>query len=538
MAILKATIVASIESEAPASSPEELMRKGEVDAALAGKADLVHTHAAEDVTGLQSGIQTHLGSVLASTNTVVPTVSDESVSFDLRVNPLGALTSDGDGLRVAVGMASGLVAPGDHTHPTLHDPVTVVPGYGIALAMDEQELSAEVVLAPNGGLALGGSGLGVSFGTGATDVAAGNHTHAGMHAAVTVIDTASVAFALTGQELTAAVRFDPDPDGGVPLAESADGVYAPTGPSGVAPYEHTHGNASTSTAGFLSAFDKDSLDTVADLRAMEIPIGFRRERPLVVGERLDGQCRFSRAMKISRLDCTALAPESNTRIVLEVDGNATDVGITIPAGPSGVEVTAQSDVSNYQAGVDATCRWLVSSGPSSGVAAAAVALNMNVYPVWPANAKYNAGGLAVSPYANDYGFDGGSVVSTSHSIATAGLSDPAPESVYQSQRSRSSDLKYRWTSKLRGLTYRVRLHLAELVHASAGARVFDIVVSGVESQTISDVDVYSLAGGRYAGVIVEPDDLVSPGADGAIAVTFKPKVDSAVINGIEVLYVE
>ena len=66
---------------------------------------------------------------------------------------------------------------GNHTHAQLHDALTLGPSATLALSLQGQQLSGEVLLEEAGGLILAPSGLAVDFGPGATQVAPGNHVH-------------------------------------------------------------------------------------------------------------------------------------------------------------------------------------------------------------------------------------------------------------------------------------------------------------------------------------------------------------------------
>lgn len=360
-----------------AAADGEAVRLGEVNAALALKSGLDHTHTAGDVSGLASAAVTAVGAACATTPTVAPTIVDGVLSFGVVLKPSGGLVETEDGVAVDIGTASTQAAAGDHAHEELHDALTVAAGASVTLTLDGQELSAEATVAEGGGLVLSDSGLAADVGTLAGQVAAGDHTHAGLHDPVQVIDTSSVTLSLIGQQLAAAVRLDADPDDGIPISVSPSGLYVSSGPGGAAAYAHEHGAATTAEAGFMSATDKVAMETVARVVAFSWPVQFQRERALVVDERLDGQVRFPDAVRVTRVDVTALAPDSETVLVLEVDGDDSDLEVSIAAGPSGVEVVTMTDADEAVA-ADAVCRWKVASGPESSGAATCVALTMNV----------------------------------------------------------------------------------------------------------------------------------------------------------------
>ena len=536
MATLKYTRVDSIASERAASASDECVRKGEMDAAVALKANIVHAHLYSEVTGFGSGVQAYLAGHVESSDTIEGVVTEDDVTFNVRLKTDGGLESDGDGVGVDFGSGVGGVARASHTHSQLHDPMTVADTASVALALDGQELSASVVLDVNGGLEAGAGGVGLSFGIGVNDAARGNHGHAQLHDPVGVIDTASINLTMTGQTLTAAVRRDTAPTGGVPLGESASGLYVPTVEGGVAAFTHTHDAATADAAGFLSAADKAGLDALDAVWSMEIPVAFHRHDPLQTNARLRGQCRFGVPMQLVRLDVTGMGPSADTTVTLEVDGALTDAAIVLPAGGSSVEVTAHADIANQYIEPDATCRWMATAGPVSGVVTSGVALFMNVRPANLSAVRINCGGTAEDPYTEDAGYTRGLTLSTTSSIDTTGLTDPAPEAVYQCARSSATAFSYVLSGVPRGLGHTVRLHVAELSHESPGQRVFDAVLSGVAVQRISDIDTVQTMGARYRANILEFDDPVYADADGRVTLTLEPKIGSAAINGIELYY--
>lgn len=536
MATLKYTRVDSIASERAASASDECVRKGEMDAAVALKANIVHAHLYSEVTGFGSGVQAYLAGHVESSDTIEGVVTEDDVTFNVRLKTDGGLESDGDGVGVDFGSGVGGVARASHTHSQLHDPITVADTASVALALDGQELSASVVLDVNGGLEAGAGGVGLSFGIGVNDAARGNHGHAQLHDPVGVIDTASINLTMTGQTLTAAVRRDTAPTGGVPLGESASGLYVPTVENGVAAFTHTHDAATADAAGFLSAADKAGLDALDAVWSMEIPVAFHRHDPLQTNARLRGQCRFGVPMQLVRLDVTGMGPSADTTVTLEVDGALTDAAIVLPAGGSSVEVTAHADIANQYIEPDATCRWMATAGPVSGVVTSGVALFMNVRPANLSAVRINCGGTAEDPYTEDAGYTGGLTLSTTSSIDTTGLTDPAPEAVYQCARSSATAFSYVLSDVPRGLGHTVRLHVAELSHESPGQRVFDAVLLGVAVQRISDIDTVQTVGARYRANILEFDDPVYADANGRVTLTLEPKIGSAAISGIELYY--
>src|SRR5579885_1970367 len=143
--------------------------------------------------------------------------------------------------------------------------------------------------------------------------------------------------------------------------------------------------------------------------------------------------------------------------------------------------------------------------------------------------QINAGGPAASPFIADTDFSGGSTASVSNAIDTSGVSNPAPQAVYQSNRYGN------FTYTIPGLTanssYTVRLHFAEEYWTAAGKRVFNVNING--TQVLTNFDIFATAGGEYKAV-VEQFSATATGS-GTIAIQFVTVTDNAQINGIEVL---
>jgi len=88
--------------------------------------------------------------------------------------------------------------------------------------------------------------------------------------------------------------------------------------------------------------------------------------------------------------------------------------------------------------------------------------------------QVNSGGGAASPFIADAFFSGGNTGSTSTTIDTSGVTNPAPQAVYQTERWNNNT--YTFTNLIAGASYKVRLHFAEIAYSSAGVRVFNVFI--------------------------------------------------------------
>lgn len=141
----------------------------------------------------------------------------------------------------------------------------------------------------------------------------------------------------------------------------------------------------------------------------------------------------------------------------------------------------------------------------------------------------NAGGSAAGSFVADTGYNQGNTYSdTSTSINTSGVSNPAPQSVYQTCRWYSS-FTYTLTGLQAGKSYTLQLDWAELSFQARGQRVFNVAVNG--SSVLSNFDVYATAGYKTA---LAKQFVVTANSNGQVVIAFtQAGADNPFINGIE-----
>jgi hypothetical protein len=140
----------------------------------------------------------------------------------------------------------------------------------------------------------------------------------------------------------------------------------------------------------------------------------------------------------------------------------------------------------------------------------------------------NAGGNAVGNFVGDIDYNGGHSYTTTHSIDTSAVANPAPQQVYQSER--YGAFTYTIQNLTPGASYTVRLHFAEIYWSAAGKRLFYVKING--KMVLYNFDVFATAGGEYKAV-VESFTAVAD-ANGNITLKFTGIVDSAIVSGIEI----
>jgi hypothetical protein len=163
-----------------------------------------------------------------------------------------------------------------------------------------------------------------------------------------------------------------------------------------------------------------------------------------------------------------------------------------------------------------------SGGVSTTAAVTVNALPTTVY-------QLNNGGSASSPYTADQYYSGGRTYSVTSTITTTGVTDPAPQAVYRTERYGNST--YTLPNLTSGASYKVRLHFAEIYQTAAGRRVFNVAING--TTVLSNYDIYAETGARYKAVVKE--FTATANASGQIVIQFTTVTDNAKISGIEII---
>ena len=141
----------------------------------------------------------------------------------------------------------------------------------------------------------------------------------------------------------------------------------------------------------------------------------------------------------------------------------------------------------------------------------------------------NAGGPATGSFAADELFSGGSTNSTTNTIDTSAVTNPAPQAVYQTER--YGNFTYTFPNLSPGATYTVRLHEAEFFWTSTGQRVFNVSING--QQVLTNFDIIAAAGGADRAIVEQFTTTAT--SSGQIAIQFTTVTDNAKISGIEIL---
>ena len=136
---------------------------------------------------------------------------------------------------------------------------------------------------------------------------------------------------------------------------------------------------------------------------------------------------------------------------------------------------------------------------------------------------------AVSPFSADQFFSGGTARTVTHSISTSGLTNAAPQGVYQSER--YGNVTYTLPSLVASASYTVRLHFAELFWTAAGKRTFNVAING--TTVLSNFDIFATTGAEFKATL--RDFTTTATSAGQIVITLTTVKDNATIEGIEII---
>jgi glucan endo-1,3-alpha-glucosidase len=142
--------------------------------------------------------------------------------------------------------------------------------------------------------------------------------------------------------------------------------------------------------------------------------------------------------------------------------------------------------------------------------------------------QIDCGGAATGAWVADTDFTGGTAATSTNTISTSGVTNPAPQAVYQSSRYGAST--YTIGGLTAGTSYTVRLHFAETYWTAAGQREFNVSING--TQVLTNFDIFATAGGENIATVKQ--FTATANSSGQIVITSTNVVDNAQFNGIEV----
>ena len=140
----------------------------------------------------------------------------------------------------------------------------------------------------------------------------------------------------------------------------------------------------------------------------------------------------------------------------------------------------------------------------------------------------SAGGPAAAPFVADEDYSGGATAYVTNAISTTGVTNPAPQSVYQ--HNRYGNFTYTIPGLTAGASYTVQLDFAEEYWTAAGDRIFNVLING--NQVLTNFDIFATAGGEY--IAVDVPFTATASSTGTITIQFVSVKDNAQVNGIQI----
>jgi hypothetical protein len=138
--------------------------------------------------------------------------------------------------------------------------------------------------------------------------------------------------------------------------------------------------------------------------------------------------------------------------------------------------------------------------------------------------------VSIGNFAANEDFSGGSGPYTvSNPIDTSGVSNPAPQAVYQGWY--TDNPTYTIPNLTPGASYHVRLDFSENAFNAEGQRVFNVSING--TQVLTNFDVFKAAGDKEFKAVAE-DFVATADASGKITIAFTTVVGTSRISGIEI----
>ena len=135
----------------------------------------------------------------------------------------------------------------------------------------------------------------------------------------------------------------------------------------------------------------------------------------------------------------------------------------------------------------------------------------------------------------DYGFSGGQTgtYATQHAIDTSGVLNPAPQSVYQSERyAMGASFTYTLNGLMPNASYTVRLDFSENFMTGPNQRQFDVSIDGIT--VLSHFDIFARVGAEFKA---DAEYFAATAmADGTISIGFNSdaNMNNAKVDGIEI----
>ena len=147
--------------------------------------------------------------------------------------------------------------------------------------------------------------------------------------------------------------------------------------------------------------------------------------------------------------------------------------------------------------------------------------------IWVVATAVNSGDGPVGQFAGDSYFSGGATSSSTNTIDISTVTNPAPQTVYQS--SRFGNFTYTFPALALTSNYLVRLHFADYFWTTTNQRVFNVSING--TQVLSNFDIIAAAGAPNRANIQQ--FIAIADNSGQLAIQYTTVKDNALSSGIE-----
>lgn len=224
-----------------------------------------------------------------------------------------------------------------------------------------------------------------------------------------------------------------------------------------------------------------------------------------------------------------LATGADGNVWFSEPNNDTEIGTIAPA----TGVITQTPLPTSYPGSEQ-----IVSGPNGNIWIGETNVNklarVNLQPTATVVQAINAGGAVSGAYVADTGFTGGSPYNTAVTVDTSGVTNPAPQAVYQSVR--YGNMTYTLSGLTPNATYTLKLDFNEPywgtgnVGGGIGSRLFNVSVNG--QPALTNYDVYQQAGGANKAIAQQLP--VTADANGNVTAQFTNVTDNAIVSGIAI----
>ncbi len=154
----------------------------------------------------------------------------------------------------------------------------------------------------------------------------------------------------------------------------------------------------------------------------------------------------------------------------------------------------------------------------------------------PTLIQINAGGAAAGTFVADTDFVGGHPDTFTNAVDVSGVTNPAPQAVYQSKRTGnppSTGFTYTIPGLTAGTSYKVRLHFVESAATATGKRLFNVAING--TSVLANFDIFAAAGKEFKAVVKEFTAVANSSGQIVIAWTYGT-AGNPLASGIEVIH--